>query len=266
MAVLLGSSVKVLTIPIYSSQTWTPPYNGTGVIHCIGAGGAGRDDATNTRSGGAGGYCQKAVSFSTGTDWTLVVGAGGSGAGGETTAADGTHALDSNGGNAASSTNASGNGGTATGGDTNRTGGAGGEGGGGAVGVFATGEAGQTYRGGTSDARGPAFDSAGVLSGGGVGGVKGITAGYGPTTTYYNTPYGSRQAQYAGGGGGAFGGDGGFLSGGGSVYTNGNGTTDGLAGYGGIGGGGGGTRCSPGTGRPGYGGDGMILIQYLTVG
>ena len=60
MAVLLGSSVNVLTIPIYYSQTWTPPYNGTGVIHCIGAGGAGRDDSTNTRSGGAGGYCQKA--------------------------------------------------------------------------------------------------------------------------------------------------------------------------------------------------------------
>tara|TARA_R110000744_G_scaffold25784_1_gene63766 strand:- start:1267 stop:2061 length:795 start_codon:yes stop_codon:yes gene_type:complete len=264
MAVLLGSSVNVLTIPIYSSVTWTPPYNGTGVIHCIGAGGAGFDHTSNTYAGGAGGYCQKAVSFATGTDWTLVVGAGGSGAGGETTATDGTHALDSNGGTA-SSGNAGGSGGTASGGDTNRTGGAGALGGGGAVGVFGTGEAGTAYRAGSSDARGPSFDSAGVLSGGGVGGTKGENEGT-STSQNYNTPSGVRAYGVSFGGGRLYGPDGGFLSGGGSIYANDSGAGDGFGGYGGIGGGGGGTRVSPGTGRPGFGGDGMILIQYLTVG
>ena len=48
-----GGGGTLYTIPITESTTWTPPYNGTAVIHCIGAGGAGGFDDNNNKTGGA---------------------------------------------------------------------------------------------------------------------------------------------------------------------------------------------------------------------
>ena len=238
-----GGSATLETVILTKSQTWTPPVNGTGIIHVIGAGASGGGDG-NTRAGGAGGYSRKAVTFATGTNWTIVVGAGGLPtsidqaviAGGNSTAADGSSSLTANG--AATS----GYGGTASGGDVNFTGGTGGQsttGGGGAVGVFANGSTTVSISGGqTTDANGGA-DSFLVL---GLGQLIG------------------------GSGGGSGGGNGGFLSGGGN-------NTDGAAqtyisgGKGGIGGGGGMGFSSNGSSLRvgGAGGDGLVVIQYLTV-
>ena len=71
-----GGGATLETVILTKSQTWTPPVNGTGIIHVIGAGGSG-SGSTARLAGGAGGYSRKAVTFSTGTNWTIVVGAGG---------------------------------------------------------------------------------------------------------------------------------------------------------------------------------------------
>ena len=183
-----GGGGTLYTIPITASTTWTPPYNGTAVIHCIGAGGSGASDenAGNVTGGGAGGYCRKSVTLSTGTNWTMVVGAGGAqsatnnadgNAGGNTTASDGSSSLTANGGGAGLTNSTSAvAGGSASGGDVNNTGGAGGHNGkmcgGGAVGVLGTGQAGGVgngypagytnvlnKHGGHSDVQSPQFEN-----------------------------------------------------------------------------------------------------------
>tara|TARA_B110000858_G_scaffold181818_1_gene220611 strand:+ start:393 stop:1154 length:762 start_codon:yes stop_codon:yes gene_type:complete len=241
-----GGGAALETVILTKSQTWTPPVNGTGIIHVIGAGASGSADA-NFKAGGAGGYSRKAVTFATGTNWTIVVGAGGLPtavnvgviAGGNSTAADGSTSMLAYGGSVSS-----GLGGSASGGDVNFTGGKGGGvvegGGGGAVGVFANGSTALSYSGGhTTDANGGA-DSFLVL---GLGQLIG------------------------GSGGGSGGGHGGFLSGGGNnVYSQAGAHITG--GKGGIGGGGGmayNTSGGSGTRTGGAGGDGLVVIQYLTV-
>ena len=47
MSVILGVNEVLPTIPITKSTTFTPPFNGTAVIHCIGAGGSGGSDENN---------------------------------------------------------------------------------------------------------------------------------------------------------------------------------------------------------------------------
>ena len=75
----ITNSTPPPTIPITISQTWTPPLNGTAIIHCIGAGGGGTGWNATRGAGGGGGYSRKSVTLSTGTNWTFVVGAGGDG-------------------------------------------------------------------------------------------------------------------------------------------------------------------------------------------
>ena len=244
MAVILGVDSVLETVILTISQTWTPPVNGTGIIHVIGAGASG-SGSTDRKAGGAGGYSRKAVTFSTGTNWTIVVGAGGLPttydqaviAGGNSTATDGSSSLTANGGSVTS-----GLGGSASGGDVNFTGGTGNGivegGGGGAVGVFANGSTTISASGGhTTDANGGA-DSFLVL---GLG-------------------------QLIGGAGGSDGGNGGFLSGGGN-NTHGVADVHITGGKGGIGGGGGMAWQQYGSGNRtgGEGGDGLVVIQYLTV-
>ncbi len=242
-----GGGAVLETIILTKSQTWTPPVNGTGVIHVIGGGASGNSNEGNN-GGGAGGYSRKAVTFATGTNWTIVVGAGGAGglnqnyaAGGNSTATDGSSSLTANGAAAGVT------GGSASGGDVNFTGGSGGStssgsvyGGGGAVGVFANGATGTNPAGGqTTDANGGA-DSFVVLGLGQLIGGKG-------------------------GAGGVNAESGGFLSGGGTGYSS---TTNALAvgGKGGIGAGGGGAYHNNTDYRvAGDGGDGIVIIQYLTV-
>jgi hypothetical protein len=246
-----GGGATLETVILTTSQTWTPPVDGTGIIHVIGAGASGTSDSSQVRSGGAGGYSRKAVTFATGTNWTIVVGAGGMPtnynqvviAGGNSTASDGSSSLTANG------AGTTGTGGTASGGDVNFTGGIGGSGGstlnriggGGAVGVFANGSTSASRVGGaTTDANGGAENVLVLGLGQLIGGV--------------------------GGSAGQCGQNGGFLSGGGAGRSD-SGTDMCTGGSGGIGGGGGmgynGANAALRFG--GRGGDGLVVIQYLTV-
>ena len=242
-----GGGATLETVILTKSQTWTPPVNGTGIIHVIGAGASGTSDTSQFRNGGAGGYSRKAVTFATGTNWTIVVGAGGMPtsynqvviAGGNSTASDGSSSLTANG------AGTTGTGGTASGGDVNFTGGKGGEnqhGGGGAVGVFANGSTAHTSRlgGATTDANGGAESVLVLGLGQLIGGV--------------------------GGSAGQCGQNGGFLSGGGAARSA-SSQDFCTGGSGGIGGGGGQAYNSAAAGFRfgGRGGDGLVVIQYLTV-
>ena len=269
----------LFTIPVTKSTTWTPPFDGTAVIHVIGAGGSGAMATDNTLTGGgAGGYSKKTVTLSTGTNWTMVVGAGGlstsgtgSGgngtAGGNTTATDGTHSLTANGGaggvkNLLYVSGAAAAGGTASGGSVNNTGGASGSpnycSAGGAVGVLGTGNAGDnsgfpyasTKTGGHSDVQSPQFENTnGELYGGGRGGRSG----------YYGTGVGTTSNV-----------DGEFLAGGGAVTVQFASKTN-QGGNGGIGGGGGGAVLYPSSNQTQYvasgaGGNGLIIVMYTAIG
>lgn len=267
-----GGGGTLYTIPITKSTTWTPPYNGTAVIHCIGAGGGGAGDEGEgyCTAGAAGGYSRKSVTLSTGTNWTMVVGAGGAGAnnsangnaGGNTTATDSSSSLTANGGAAGltSSTSAP-SGGSASGGDINNTGGAGGSNGnmctGGAVGVLGTGMAGSGATsvesaaygyGGHSDVQSPQFENTnGELRGGGRGG---------------KTQYGNSLSSIVNS-------DGGFLAGGGAAWGV-SSSRPAFAGDGGIGGGGGTSNGAGNSSIPitnaGSGGKGLIIVMYTAIG
>ena len=273
-----GGGGTLFTIPITKSTTWTPPFNGTAVIHCIGAGGGGASDGGEglCSAGAAGGYSRKVVTLATGTNWTMVVGSGGTGglgdgngsAGGNTTATDGSSSLVANGGGAGlTNSSAAVAGGTASGGDINNTGGGGGAGanqnmcGGGAVGVLGTGETGgnafignssaaNSKYGGHSDVQSPQFENTnGELRGGGRGGRF----------------HSNRYAPYAGGTTS----NGGFLAGGGAA-GNFNSERATSGGDGGIGGGGG-TSGMTAASNSGYiiggaGGNGLIIVMYTAIG
>ena len=239
-----GGGATLETIMITTSQTWTPPVNGTGVIHVIGGGRSGScGDGTG---GSAAGYCRKAITFATGTNWTFVVGAGGINtgggngyqAGGNSTATDGSSSMTAYG-----PTSNSYNGGSASGGDVNYTGGTGNsgdKGGAGAVSILSNSSGNAVYNSG-----GQTCD---VYAGG-----------------FYLLGLGQITGGKGGRGGGRYGGNGGMFSGGGSGinYTGGVFT---VGGDGGIGAGGGAAPASSTAYQnPGNGGDGIIIIQYLTV-
>ena len=268
-----GGGGTLFTIPVTKSTTWTPPFDGTAVIHCIGAGGSGGCTTNNSTStaGGGGGYSKKTVTLSTGTNWTMVVGAGGipkttqdiGATGGNTTATDGSSSLVANGGAGGHFNNAGTVlGGTASGGDVNNSGGrgAGTTGssyltyGGGAVGVLGTGQDGsQEYggmagSGGHSDVQSPQFENTnGELRGGGRGGQSMFAYHQNPRNT--NPIYG------------------GFLAGGGGNGSN-TGSSSHSGGDGGIGGGGGNCQTYSGSNecRSGAGGNGLIIVMYTAIG
>jgi len=274
MAVILGGGGTLFTIPVTKSTTWTPPFNGTAVIHCIGAGGGGATSQASEKAGGgaAGGYSRKVVTLSTGTNWTMVVGASGApqngqgtgNAGGNTTATDGSSSLAGNGGGGGINNSATAAaGGTASGGDVNNAGGAGGAGSlpmgtGGAVGILGTGNAGTNFNvgandvsnstyGGHSDVISPQFENtSGELSGGGRGGRSFASA---------SVIGDSRR-------------NGGFLAGGGATFNLYSNAIQG--GDGGIGGGGGacgigGNTTQLGISTSGAGGHGLIIVMYTAV-
>ena len=242
-----GGGVVLETIFIGVSQTWTPPVDGTARIHVIGGGASGMSDG-NTNSGGAGGYARKDVTLSTGTNWTFVVGSGGeaahntgSTAGGQSTASDGSFTMAGNG----AGTNRTG--GTAYGGTVNYTGGQGSNGpraGGGAVSLLSSGSGDASYG-----------QSGGASATPNAGGFQILGLG-----------------QITGGRGGAVGGESGqIFAGGGMGYGGGSNGYEGGYSYGGNGGtgaGGGGTfnnQDATDWRQGGNGGDGIIIIQYLTV-
>lgn len=283
-----GGGGSLLNIWIRSSQTWTPPFDGVGTIHVIGGGAPGqtshRQEYNICGGGPAGGYSRKEVTFSTSTNWTMTIGAGGvptlkttsnsaglSGgvsAGGLSRAVASGYNILANGGGLGGATDAAGAaGGTASGGDVNYTGGKSGTHnssflkgkGGGAVATQVSG--GSTYpalanrKGGqNSDCIGPYDPSSyGQMTGGGYGGPAIMQH-------YYTVPPDTGVYQIA---------DGGFLAGGGAVRAyagNGQDYMIILGGDGGIGGGGGFAQNTHSGGSMGtmggHGGQGIIFIQY----
>lgn len=126
-----------------SSYTYTFPYDGTVIVHVVGAGGSGAAQSNwyGCTGGGAGGYCRKQFSVTTSTTATVTTGTGGYGvgnfqteaegiSGGNTTFVLGSDTLTANGGTGGKrypSANQRAAGGTASGGDVNYTGGSSGD-------------------------------------------------------------------------------------------------------------------------------------------
>lgn len=264
----LQSPTSGLKVIVGGSMTYTPSIDCTVVVTCIGAGGGGGSTYTVSdrynicTGGGAGGLCQSELNLTSGTAYTITLGAGGTsgnnytagGLGGNTTFT-GSDITDvtANGGAGGLSARASNSvnvsaGGTATGGNianhtggsssTNTSSGSTGATGGGAVGFFGTGQS--TLMGSGS---GNGRDGAGQLLAptdliplldpnvsGGVG-VSGADGGFGCGGSAYdrtNDPYGS--GSYT-----KYGGNGGTGAGGGGGYGYNNSSGNGF-GYGGVGG------------------------------
>ncbi len=74
-----GGGASYPTIFLHTSQTWVPPQDGNIMIHVIGAGGSGFGGNTpSCTSGAAGGYCRKnSLAVTTSHNYTVVIGAGG---------------------------------------------------------------------------------------------------------------------------------------------------------------------------------------------
>ena len=200
--------------------------------------------------GGAGGYLTGTSSLSTGTVYTITVGAGGAGA--STSAA-------ANGSNSAISTIVTATGGGGGGGTTGAAGVVGSSGGSGGGSSTITTTSSGTVGQGNAGGSGGTFTSGG---GGGGATAVGATA---TSTTGGNGGAGTSNSisgspiTYAGGGGGGgsgFGGTGG--SGGGGAGSN---TTTATSGSANSGGGGGGAYNSAAVG--GAGGSGIVIIAYL---
>ena len=162
-AAAAGGGGQLPTIAFFGSQTWTPTYDLTAKVFVIGGGGGGgASKGHNDRAatgGGAGGCAISELTFSSGTAYTITVGAGGDGgnagngvAGSASSlSGSGISTMTANGGGAglSAATAAGGAGGSASGGTiANFTGGAGGSAsanntcsGGGSVGLWQTGNA-----------------------------------------------------------------------------------------------------------------------------
>ena len=160
-----GGGGQLPTIAFFGSQTWTPTYDVTAKVFVIGGGGGGGSSSGhNDRAatgGGAGGCAISEITFSSGTAYTITVGAGGDGAltngnasagSASSLSGSGISTMTANGGGAGVGTGAvaaGGAGGSASGGTiANFTGGAGGSAsanntcsGGGSVGLWQTGNA-----------------------------------------------------------------------------------------------------------------------------
>ena len=175
-----------------SSYTYTFPYDGTVIVHVVGAGGSGacQYNQYGATGGGAGGYCRKEFSVTSSTTATVTTGTGGlyvgqgssqvgGQAGSATTFVLGSDTLTANGGGGGQqfgSTTAVGAGGTASGGDVN-------------------------YTGGDSGARGAAYTDRPVATGGGAVNLFNLNTDGGSATN------GARLAATGGGGVGGKGGD-----------------------------------------------------------
>jgi hypothetical protein len=224
-----------------------------------GGGGAGGLRSTVTATGG-GGSLESALAVTSGTSYTITVGAGG--------AAPNSGISGTNGSNSVFSSITSIGGG---GGGSYATGNAGGSGGGGGYGSGSVGGAGTTnqgYAGGTFSPNGTGGNG-GLGGGGGAGavGANGSVNNGGNGGNGVATSISGSSVTYAGGGGGArdyanAGSNGtGGSGGGGAANWNGNGTS-GTTNTGG--GGGGVTQISPSSGvkTGGNGGSGIVIIRY----
>ncbi len=226
-------------------------------------GGAGGLRSTVTATGG-GGSVESAISVTSGTSYTVTIGAGGA-------TGTGAGTIGTAGGNSTFSTVTSIGGGG--GGSYATSGGNGGSGGGGSYGIAGgSGTANQGYAGGTV-----VTNNSNGAGGGGAGGIGGTanatgptkgTGGAGVTITALATPTstGVSGAYAGGGGGGRYGtesaGPGTASAGGGAGGDASNGTS-GTSNTGG--GGGGGASNSGAAYNGGAGGSGVVIIRYAMV-
>ena len=77
-----GGGGQLPTIAFFGSQTWTPSYDVTAKVFVIGGGGGGaakKDWNGKCSGGGAGGCAVSELTFSSGTAYTITIGAGGAG-------------------------------------------------------------------------------------------------------------------------------------------------------------------------------------------
>lgn len=271
MAVLGESGVPALPqITINKSQTWVPPQDGVVCIHVVGAGGSGAiDTAFDDAAGGAGAYAKiPSLAVTTAGSFTLVVGVGGASraisnaethgfAGGNSTIAGTgiTGTLSCGGGGGGDKNAGTHAAGGAVSGSTNEGwagfSGGGGRVSGGAVGIFATGNESMGFNDTPFNRNGAATDAAfGGLAMSGHGAICGGTTG---------GPYYTNAADFRA--------EGDDFCGGGYGYAV--GSSEAQGGKGGVGAGGGPFFPSGGTaysykGTSGAGGNGIILIQYLS--
>jgi hypothetical protein len=251
----ISSTTSATNLVVFnSSTTWTAPAGVSSVNYLVVAAGGGGGNLAGG-GGGAGGYRASTLSVTSGTTYTVTIGAGGASA--------------TQGGNSVFSSITS-TGGGAGGLYDGGTGGTGGSGGGGAGTSGTTGSsAGGAATSGQGSAGGGATTTGGGGGGGGGAGGGGSNAGNGNGA---NAGNGSSSSSitgitYAGGGGGgnrAFdagtGGSGGSGGGGGGGGTNRLTPADGTVNTGGGGGGGGfGTSISS-TGASG--GSGVVVLSY----
>ena len=226
------------------------------VNYLIVGGGAGAGGLYgNSAGGGGGGIISSASSVTSGSGYTITVGAGGAGG---TAATGGTGTNGSN--SSVLSATAIGGGGGGNGQIAGASGGSGGGGGGssatgGASPVGGAGTSGQGNAGGNAYGVAP-YPSGGGGGAGAVGGsASGSTCGSGGAGAAYSISGAS--VTYAGGGGG---GGSGVTAGSGGSGGGGNGSSSGsgAAGTANLGGGGGGSNGSAG----GNGGSGVVIISY----
>ena len=277
-----GGAATFPTFFLYTSQTWVPPQDGNICIHVVGAGGSGSwsaDEQRNAaRGGGGGGYCKKnSLAVTTAGSFTVVVGTGGASGGGtngvnngnvsfgngisggaSTVAGTGLGStLTANGGGFGNRLGTSSTGGTASGGDVNNTGGtAAAWCGGGGVNLNGTGAYNATSnstrfaKAGEASIQGDFKESAGgILYGGQAGNLQ-----------YLAGQYINRMSNFSNHNGGP-------LAGGGSLHAPRQSSGTGLmwGGHGGLGGGGGACTSYYDTDAAGgRGGDGVVVIQYLS--
>jgi hypothetical protein len=251
----ISSTTSATNLVVFnSSTTWTAPAGVSSVNYLVVAAGGGGGNLAGG-GGGAGGYRASTLSVTSGTTYTVTIGAGGASAtqGGSSVFSS----ITSTGGGA---------GGLYDGG----TGGTGGSGGGGAGTSGTTGSsAGGAATSGQGSAGGGATTTGGGGGGGGGAGGSGSNTGNGDGANAGNGSSSSSitGSTYAGGGGGgnrAFdagtGGSGGTGGGGGGGGTNRLTPAAGTANTGGGGGGGGfGTSISS-TGASG--GSGIVVLSY----
>lgn len=254
----------------YTSGTFTPTENLTGVEYLVIAGGGGggfqygggggaggyRSSVVGESSGG-GGSAESTLSLTSGVGQTVTIGAGGAGA--TSTGAQGVNGSNS----VFGSITATGGGGGGCVSSSFATGVAGGSGGAGAGGL-ATAPAGgagttnQGYAGGSGSTDNATYRSGGGGGGAGSVGANATTSGGNGGSGVTSSITGTAVARAGGGGGGAFSVAGTASAGGGAGTINGgSGSVRGTANTGGGGGGGSGTAEAGAAG-----GSGLVIIRY----
>jgi len=243
----------------YSSGMFTPTASITGAdVLCVAGGGGG--GFYYGGGGGAGGFQTfTGQSFTSGTPYAAIVGAGGAGSNvGTNKGSNGTNSI------FAALTASVGGGGGAS--NNNINGANGGSGGGasgsGAAGTGGTGTAGQGTAGGNQPAAAPNYGSGGG-GGASAAGAAGTGAGGGIGGAGTSNSYSGSAVVYAGGGGGAS--AGGSVGAGGAGGGGSAGVSVAVAGSPNTGGGGGGVDTNSTNNLfGGSGGSGIIIVRYTT--